>query len=125
MSECNAYFRQTTPHQRRLLFKIWLETESVIEACRRSHVSRGTFYHWKKRFDQGGLEALKEPEPPGPKRGQRVDPEIEELVVSLKRQHPHWGKQQIADQVAVRLEGRSVSPNTVRRILIEANLWGS
>jgi hypothetical protein len=50
--------------------------------------------------------------------------EIQEKVVAMKKAHPEWGKQRIADELA---KGNSwvplVSVNTVRRILQEKGLW--
>jgi hypothetical protein len=50
--------------------------------------------------------------------------EIEEKVITMRRQHPDWGKKRIADELA---KGDKwvplVSPNTVKRILKDANLW--
>ncbi len=48
----------------------------------------------------------------------------QEKVVTMKKAHPEWGKQRIADELA---KGNSwvplVSVNTVRRILQEKGLW--
>jgi hypothetical protein len=49
---------------------------------------------------------------------------VEQQVIALRREHSGWGKKRIADEVA---KANSwvplVSPNTVRRILIDADLW--
>jgi len=53
-----------------------------------------------------------------------VAAEIQEKVAAMKKAHPEWGKQRIADELA---KGNSwvplVSVNTVRRILQEKGLW--
>ena len=117
------YFRSTTPQQRRYLFEIWEETNNVSQACQRARVSRGTFYHWKERFDTEGYDGLLEVERTGPRQPKRVAAEIEEVVIRLKQENPHWGKQQISRQVPEHLPGQSINPNTVRRILVDAGLW--
>jgi hypothetical protein len=49
---------------------------------------------------------------------------VEEQVTEMRREHPDWGKQRIADELA---KGNSwvpiVSANTVKRILLDAGLW--
>jgi hypothetical protein len=45
-------------------------------------------------------------------------------VVEMRRQYPEWGKRRIRDELA---KGNNwvplVSPNTVKRILQDADLW--
>lgn len=117
------YFRSTTAQQRRLLFEVWEATNDVTEACKRARVSRGTFYRWKKRFDKEGYAALEEPQSRRPHRTRQTPPDIEALIVSLKKQNPSWGKAQIAKEANAQVTDLSISPTTVRRILIEAQLW--
>ena len=61
MDKKRTYFPATTAQQRKLLFEIWEETGDREEACRRAHVSKGTFYKWKPRFEAGGYAAIEEP----------------------------------------------------------------
>jgi hypothetical protein len=50
--------------------------------------------------------------------------EIEDKVIALRREHPDWGKRRIADELAKAHNWVPlVSPNTVKRILEDANLW--
>jgi len=124
MEKKRTYFPPTTPQQRHLLFKTWEETGNVTEACGKAHVSRQTFYNWKPRFEEGGYEALNECRSHAPKNPNRKAKEVEEQVVEMRRRHPNWGRQRIADELA---KGNSwvavVSANTVKRILIDAGLW--
>ena len=96
----------------------------MSEACRQARIGKSTFYYWKPRFEAGGYEALREVKKPGPSKGMWVAAEIQEKVVTMKKAHPEWGKQRIADELA---KGNSwvplVSVNTVRRILQEKGLW--
>jgi hypothetical protein len=51
-------------------------------------------------------------------------PEIEQKVITARREHPQWGKRRIADELAKANNWVPVvSPNTVRRILKDADLW--
>jgi len=45
-------------------------------------------------------------------------------VIALRQQHPKWGKRRITDEIAKENNWTAlVSPNTVRRILVDAGLW--
>gem|GEM_PF-788266 len=118
------YYPRTTASQRKRLFEIWQETGDVAQACQQVRVSERTFYNWKPRFEAGGYEALQEFAAPGPKQPHRTSLEVEQKVIELKQAHPEWGKERIAQDLAkpnnwVPL----ISPNTVRRILVDAELW--
>ena len=118
------YYPTTTFQQRRRLFEIWEETGDVTLACRKANVSRSTFYYWKPRFLESGYPALEEPRSRRPHHIQRIPNKIEQQIVELKRQHPSWGKLQIANEIVRTNDGLStLSPNTVRRVLQEAGLW--
>lgn len=127
MKQKRTYFPPTTPQQRNLLFEIWEETGSVIQACQKAHVGRSTFYYWKPRFESKEYAGLESYQKKGPKKGEAgTATEIKEKVVAMRRTHGDWGKHRIADELA---KGNNwvpvVSPNTVRRILKEAGLWSA
>ena len=124
MTTKRTYYRETTPQQRKLLFETWEAIGNVTTACRKAHVGRGTFYYWKPRFDEHGYAGLEEFASRAPKEPSRTPSKVEDKVIVLRREHPDWGKRRIADELR---KGNSwvplVSPNTVRRILEDANLW--
>jgi hypothetical protein len=124
MADKRTYFPFTTAAQRRLLFATWEATGDVAEACRRAHVGRRTFYYWKPRFLAGGYVALEQFASRAPVHPPRVAPAVEQRVRTLQEQHPEWGKQRLADELA-KANGwvPLVCPNTVKRILREAGLW--
>ena len=124
MSPKRTYFGFSTSQQRKLLFETWEATGSVTQACRKARVSRGLFYYWKARFDQSGYAGLEAFESRVADRLNYKDEAIQQQVIALRRQHPEWGKARIAHELArannwVPL----VSPNTVKRILKDADLW--
>ncbi len=124
MNEKRTYFPKTTPQQRRLLFEGWEATGNRDEACRRAHVSVSTFYNWKPRFAAGGYEGLETEQSRAPKGHYQTPPNIAAKVVAMRQETPGWGKRRIADELS---KGNNwvplVSPNTVKRILIDADLW--
>jgi transposase len=124
MAQKRIHFPMTTAQQRRLLFETWQATGDVDLACRTAHVGRSTFYYWKPRFEAGGYAALESFASRAPQRTRRLDKTIEQQVIALRRDHPDWGKDRIADELA-KAHGwvPIVSPNTVRRMLRDAALW--
>ena len=120
------HFPLTTAQQRRLLFETWQATGDVEVACRTAHVGRRTFYTWKPRFLKAGYAALDHFLSHAPIRTRRTPEPIAAQVIALRQQHPDWGKQRLADELA-KANGwvPLVSPNTIKRILRDADLWGS
>ena len=124
MSIDNTYdYRTTTSQQRQLLFKTWQETGSIAKACHAAQVSRSTFYYWRERFEKGGYPALEEERSHAPKNPRRIDPDLEELIIHLKREHPEWGKLRLSKAIKDKHTNITLSPNTVRRVLVGAELW--
>jgi transposase len=124
MSKHHLHFPRTTADQRKLLFETWEANQDVTAACRRAHVARGTFYYWQSRFETGGYPALEHFQSHAPKEPARTAQGIEQRVIDLRRQNPQWGKRRIADELSKANTWEPlVSPNTVKRILIDAGLW--
>lgn len=124
MEKKRAYFPPTTVQQRYLLFKTWEETGNVTHACTKAGVCRQTFYIWKPRFVEEGYEGLNEHRSHAPKTPNRIEKRVEEQVINVRGEHPGWGKHRIADELAKRHSWVAiVSPNTVKRILQDAELW--
>ena len=124
MAHVRIHFPLTTAPQRRLLFATWEASGDVDLACHTAHVGRGTFYYWKERFTEGGYAALDHFASSVPHHTRRTGAEIEHAVIGLHQQHPTWGKQRLADELA---KGHGwvplVCPNTVKRILRDAGMW--
>ena len=125
MKAKRSYFPTTTPQQRKLLFETWEQTGNVTTACCIAHVGRTTFYVWKPRFTEQGYAGLKTCKQVGVPAGTgRIAAEIQTKVVALYRANATWGKRRLADEMTKTNNWVPlVSPNCVRRILIEAELW--
>ena len=124
MNKKRVYFAPTTGQQRQLLFETWEATGDVQLACQRAHVGVSTFYKWKRRFEAGGYEALRETRSHAPHQPRQIVAGVAEQVVEVKQANPKWGKRRIADEMS-RLNNwvPLVSHNTVKRILEDAGLW--
>jgi transposase len=124
MSPKHTYFGFTTPQQRQLLFETWEGTGSVKEACQSARVSRRLFYYWKPRFDQYGYTGLEAFESRVAHKLNYKSAAIEQKVIEMRKTNPGWGKARISQEMAKANNWVPVvSPNTVKRILQEANLW--
>lgn len=126
MDKQRVHYPRTTPSQRKELFQIWEDSRDIAKACRKAHVSEGTFYYWRPRFEADGYEGVAEFASHAPKEPLRTSDKIEQEVIVLRRQNNSWGKQRIAAELAKKNNWIAViSPNTVKRILQEAQLWSS
>ncbi len=124
MNPRRTYFGFTTPQQRKLLFETWEATGSVTKACVKSRVSRGLYYYWKPRFEVEGYAGLEDFASRVAHKLNRKDEALTQRVIELRQQNPDWGKTRISQEMAKSNNWVPiVSPNTVRRILKEANLW--
>ena len=106
------------------MFERWEATGSVTQACQIARLSRGLFYYWKPRFEQFGYAGLEAFESRVAHQRNSKSTEIEQQVKELRRQNPEWGKVRIAQEMAKANHWVPVlSPNTVKRILRQADLW--
>lgn len=67
------------------------ELFSMTELCERYGISRQTGHELWRRYQAQGLAGLRD-RPRGPKScPHKTPPEVEQALVSLRRQHPSWG----------------------------------
>jgi hypothetical protein len=124
MTDERVYYGQTTYSQRKYLFELVEELGNVSEACRRAKVSRGTYYVWKNRYEEFGIEGIRETKSRAPHNPPTIDPLIEKRIVNLKREHPDWGKKKIAQWIWKENNWEpNVAINTVKNVLSKHGLW--
>jgi hypothetical protein len=124
MSPKRTYYGFSTSQQRKLLFETWEATGSLTEACQKARLSRRTFYYWKTRFDELGYAGLEEFASRVAHQLNYKSAEIAQRVTGMRRENPNWGKARITQEMAKANNWVPlVSPNTVKRILVDANLW--
>ena len=90
---------------------------SLAEVAARAGIGRTTFYEYKKRFEEQGLEGLKDLPPIHKSLPFATPPEVVARILELSLQQPARGCNWISAQL--RLEGISVSYPTVQKILNE------
>ena len=87
-------------------------------------VSRTHYYRWKPRYDKDGIDGLRTPKSHAPQNPQTIDPQIEQRIIELKREHPKWGKKRIAQWIWKEHSWEKVvAVNTVRNVLRRHGLW--
>ena len=85
---------------------------NVSQACRTLGYSRDTFYRLKKRYEEAGIEGLRELSRRKPNLRNRVPEDIENAVVELAYEYPAYGQVRAAAKLLER--GISISPAGVR-----------
>jgi transposase InsO family protein len=93
---------------------------NVSEACKRSGMDRTSYYAWKKRYTEQGLEGLKDLPPIVKNHPQKTDEATEKRLLELCLEHPGWGCTKLSDYL--KLEGYRVSSPITQKILIRNNL---
>lgn len=103
--------------QRKLsMLQLAEQLRNVSEACRIMGYSRTQFYEIKRSFQTHGFDGLID-RPPIPKSAPaKTDPKVESKVIDISLQHPAYGQQRIADELA--LHGIRIAATTVRNIWI-------
>ena len=76
----------------RLRCSIWPAGVGVSEACRVFGIHRSTYYAWKRRVEQHGLEILRPRERRRPRMPNQLSPFVEERIVAFSIAHPGWDR---------------------------------
>ncbi len=96
-----------------------LDGESMTEVCREFGISRKTGYKIFTRYRESGFEALSDRSRRPVRYANQLPPQIEGLIVSLKREKPHWGARKIRELLVRRLDQDSRIPakSTIHAVL--------
>jgi transposase len=69
----------------------------MTELCREFGISRKTGYKIFDRYKEHGLEALTDRSRRPVRYANQLPSQVESLIVSLKRNKPHWGARKIRE----------------------------
>ena len=73
---------------------------SVAEVCRRRGISRASYYRYRRRYLEEGVDGL-EPRSRRPRSSPgQIDAELEVGIVSMRKRHPRWGARRIHAELA-------------------------
>ena len=96
-----------------------LEGEPMAEVCRSFGISRKTGYKIFNRYKEYGLEALTDRSRRPVRYANQLPAQIEALILTLKRDKPHWGARKIRELLVRRLAGdvRVPAKSTIHAVL--------
>jgi transposase InsO family protein len=96
-----------------------LEGEAMTDVCRDFGISRKTGYKVFDRYREHGLTALTDRSRRPVRYANQLPQQIESLIVSLKRDKPHWGARKIRELLVRRLAGdiRVPAKSTIHAVL--------
>ncbi len=113
-------WKESSAVEERLLFVARLiEGEAMTDLCREFSISRKTGYKIFNRYKDEGLNALTDRCRRPVRYANQLPPQIEALIVRLKRDKPHWGARKIRELLIRRLPGdlRPPAKSTVHAVL--------
>lgn len=93
---------------------------NVTEACRRMGMNRSRFYAYRKRYQDMGINGLRNQLPIHKYHPMTTPKNVENRVISLSEEHPAWGCVRINKELGK--EGHSVSCPTIQKILVKKGL---
>jgi transposase InsO family protein len=108
-----------TPQEMLLKHKMSLlqlveQLHNIRLACKMMGVSRQHYYDIKERFEQAGVDGLKEKPRSAPDMPNKTPDSLEGIIIDYSLKHPTYGKDRVAIQL--RFQGIAISPSGVERI---------
>jgi transposase InsO family protein len=96
-----------------------LDGEAMTDVCREFGISRKTGYKIFDRYKEHGLEALNDRSRRPVRYANQLPQQIESLIVSFKREKPHWGARKLRELLIRRLAGdvRIPAKSTIHAVL--------
>jgi transposase InsO family protein len=96
-----------------------LDGEAMTQVCRDFGISRKTGYKIFTRYKEHGLEARSDRSRRPVRYANQLPPQLESLIVRLKRDKPHWGARKIRELLVRRLAGdvRIPAQSTIHAVL--------
>lgn len=93
--------------------------ETAAERAKETGASERTLHYQAKQFEQQGMASLFPKErTPSPEAGRSLPPEMRQLIVDLKAEHPGFRPHELATICFLRFERRP-SDHTVKRVLAD------
>jgi transposase InsO family protein len=96
-----------------------LDGEPMTGLCQEFGISRKTGYKIFDRYKEHGLEALTDRSRRPVRYANQLPHQVESLILSLKREKPHWGARKIRELLVRRLAGdvRIPAKSTIHAVL--------
>ena len=113
-------WKESSVMEERLRFVVrLLDGEGMSEVCRSFGISRKTGYKIFKRYKEQGVEALCDRSRRPVCYANQLPEPIEQMIVRLKKEKPHWGARKIRELLVRRVAGdvRIPAKSTVHAVL--------
>jgi transposase InsO family protein len=96
-----------------------LDGEAMTDVCREFGISRKTGYKVFDRYKEHGLEALNDRSRRPVRYANQLPQQIESLIVTFKREKPHWGARKLRELLVRRLAAdvRIPAKSTIHAVL--------
>jgi len=107
--------------QRYLAVREVLEGARITDVAIRYGVDRRTVHRWLVRYANGGLGAHADRSSKPDRCPHQISPEVEAMIVAMRRAHPGWGPRTILNQLRRRLE-EPPSRSAIYRALVRHRL---
>jgi transposase InsO family protein/transposase-like protein len=104
-------------YERLRVLQLAEELGNVSDACRQAEMDRTSFYEWRRRYREHGLEGLKDLPPVHKSHPQTTPQQVVQRLISVALEHPDWGCATMAD--FLEKENLEISSPTVQNILIK------
>ena len=98
--------------RREIVLQAQLTSESVTQICARYGISRQTFYRYRRRYLLEGIDGLADRSRQPHHSPNRMDPQIEIKICTLRKAHPRWG----ARRIHAELQRAGLAPPAVSSI---------
>src|ERR1700758_4903562 len=98
------------------------EGKTVTEVAAEWRVSRQTVHTWLARYEAGGLEALADRSHRPAVCPHQLSPELEAMVLELRRWKPYWGPRSLMSELVRRKVTPLPSESAVYRCLARAGV---
>lgn len=96
--------------------------ERITDLCREYGISRKTGGKFKKRFEQYGVAGLADQSRAPRVIPHKTPPEVEEVIIAERKQHPTWGPRKLKETLERRLERPFPSAAAIGSVLARNGL---
>lgn len=100
--------------QRLSWMDMYRECGNAAQVSRHFGIPLRTFWRWRKRYDPWDLTSLESRSRKPKSSPRKVSQAVEMEVLSLKKEHPRWGKEKLV--LLLKQQGIDISSSTVYRI---------
>jgi len=90
---------------------------TVRETCALWGVSPDTFYRWRARYADEGLDGLEDRSSRPARSPGRIDAALEHQIVALRQAHPRWGPRRLRAELRRRGHEQPPARSTIERVL--------